>query len=79
MDPTEYERMYQAEQVHWWYLGMQAITRAMLDRYMQNGDMQILDAGCGTGGAMAACLPRYGQVTGCEDRKSTRLNSSHRL
>lgn len=58
--------MYQAEQVHWWYLGMQAITRAMLDRYMQNGDMQILDAGCGTGGAMAACLPRYGQVTGCD-------------
>ena len=45
MDPTEYKRMYQAEQVHWWYLGMQAITRAMLDRYMQNGDMQILDAG----------------------------------
>ena len=66
MDPVEYERMYQVEQSHWWYLGMQTITRAMLDRYVNGSDAQILDAGCGTGAAMSACLPRYGQVTGCD-------------
>ncbi len=48
MDPVEYERMYQVEQSHWWYLGMQTITRAMLDRYVNGSDAQILDAGCGT-------------------------------
>jgi len=67
MDPAEYERMFQVEDVHWWYQGMQEITRAMLDRYIPDGNSQnILDAGCGTGAAMSTYLKKYGVVTGID-------------
>ncbi len=32
MNLEEYEVMYKAESRHWWYGGMTAITRALLDR-----------------------------------------------
>jgi SAM-dependent methyltransferase len=65
MEPDEYKRMYQAENSHWWYLGMETITRAILNRFIapwQN--LKILDAGCGTGAAMSTYLAEYGKVTG---------------
>jgi SAM-dependent methyltransferase len=52
MNPEEYERMYRAEQGHWWYVGMRAICFAMLDASLEKGapdGLLILDAGCGTG------------------------------
>jgi SAM-dependent methyltransferase len=68
MEPVEYERMYHAETRHWWYLGMAAITRAILNRYVSPipSALKILDAGCGTGAAMSAFLFDYGIVTGCD-------------
>jgi SAM-dependent methyltransferase len=63
---SEYDLMYQIEEHLWWYRGMQAITRAILDRhYPSPGGLRILDAGCGTGGALSY-LSRYGQVTGVD-------------
>jgi SAM-dependent methyltransferase len=84
MEPIEYERMYQAENHHWWYLGMEAITRAVLDHYLYPvANRKILDAGCGTGAAMSTYLADYGNVTGfdlsslalrsCQSRKLTLL------
>ncbi|MCS7282463.1 MAG: class I SAM-dependent methyltransferase [Anaerolineae bacterium] len=65
MKPEEYALMYQVEDHHWWYQGMARITRAVLNRWYQPGaSLRILDAGCGTGGAMAAFLRDYGEVTG---------------
>jgi SAM-dependent methyltransferase len=65
MEPIEYERMYHAEDQHWWYLGMATITRAILSRYLPlSANMEILDAGCGTGAAMSTYLANYGNVTG---------------
>jgi len=65
MEPNEYERMYQVETRHWWYLGMQAITRALLNEHLSpNPGQRILDAGCGTGAAMSTFLAEYGSVTG---------------
>lgn len=65
MNAEEYEVMYRAEERHWWYAGMHQITRAVLNRwYAPGGSLRILDAGCGTGGAMTAYLADYGQVTG---------------
>lgn len=65
MDPEEYGRMFRIEQIHWWYLGMAKITRAILDKWFATGvDKQILDAGCGTGSAMASYLSEYGKVIG---------------
>lgn len=65
MEEIEYPRMFESEDDHWWYLGMQAITRVVLDRRIPGEPgQQILDAGCGTGGAMANYLGDYGTVTG---------------
>jgi SAM-dependent methyltransferase len=64
MEPGEYEAMYRAEDSMWWYQGMQAITRAVLERtYRRACGLRILDAGCGTGAVMTY-LADYGQVSG---------------
>ncbi len=67
MDPREYELIYQVEDRHWWYRGMESITRAMLARwYGASSQLSILDAGCGTGKAMSTFLADYGCVTGID-------------
>ncbi len=65
MDANEYRLMYQAEQSHWWYLGMADIMRAMICKKVKPSKLlKILDAGCGTGGSMKSVLPEFGVVTG---------------
>lgn len=67
MDPQEYKLMFQVEQTHWWYLGMEKITRIILNKWIDPGlNLRILDAGCGTGAGMSACLEDYGKVTGID-------------
>ena len=64
MNLEEYEVMYEAENSHWWYGGMTAITRAVLDRAVgRGGHLRVLDAGCGTGAVMGY-LSNYGSVVG---------------
>jgi SAM-dependent methyltransferase len=47
---VEYERMYRAEENHWWYAGMRAISFAILGNALpRQARPLILDAGCGTG------------------------------
>jgi SAM-dependent methyltransferase len=66
MDPKEYDIMYRAEQSHWWYRGMAAITRRVLEMFYAPGSgLDILDAGCGTGGGLLF-LSQYGSVTGLD-------------
>jgi SAM-dependent methyltransferase len=66
MEPSEYKTMYQVEDKHWRYVGMQRITTRLIDRfYPQRRDLQILDAGCGTGAAMRYLAP-FGHVAGCD-------------
>jgi len=66
MEPREYEIMYRAEQCHWWYQGMAAITRNILDVFYAPGSgLAILDAGCGTGAGLLF-LSQYGSVTGLD-------------
>jgi SAM-dependent methyltransferase len=84
LDPLEYETMFHAEGSHWWYRGMEKITRSLIERRVQpGGRLRILDAGCGTGAAMTTYLTDYGDVTGvdlypqaldfCRQRNASRL------
>jgi SAM-dependent methyltransferase len=50
----EYARMYEAEERQWWYVGMRALSMAVLVRHWPpdsaaGGRPRLLDAGCGTG------------------------------
>lgn len=66
MEPSEYRAIHAVEERHWWYIGMRAITEGLVETlYPGRNDLRILDAGCGTGGAMAY-LSRFGAVTGCD-------------
>jgi SAM-dependent methyltransferase len=84
MDSQEYSLMFQVEQTHWWYLGMEKITRAILTKWVGSAsNLSTLDAGCGTGAGMSTYLADYGNVTGidisplalgfCQTRNLTRL------
>ena len=79
----EYGVMYRVEDTHWWYRGMETITRRVIERhYACGGTLRILDAGSGTGAAMGY-LADYGTVFGidyaseairyCQLRKRDRL------
>ncbi len=57
---------YEGDGFHWWYQGMARITTSLLEAtYGERSDLDILDAGCGTGGA-AAYLRRFGRYTGID-------------
>lgn len=63
MEQGEYRRLYELEDELWWFLGMKAISTALLDRFVgSRDDLAVLDVGCGTGGMLSA-LARYGSVT----------------
>lgn len=58
-----YRRIFDAEQQHWWYRGMREITRALLGSRLGRGG-RVLDAGCGTGGALRWLLDEGGLESG---------------
>lgn len=66
MEPSEYQMMYEVEDRHWWYVGMQRLTTQLLHQvYGDQSALNILDAGCGTGAA-ARHLSSFGTVTGLD-------------
>lgn len=76
MRADEYAAMYAVEDDHWWYTGMRRVADALLGGCVNGGAsaapnaigrgrLDVLDAGCGTGGN-SAHLRRYGRVTGID-------------
>ena len=53
-----YDRIYDAEERHWWYVGMRNLTAAVLGERLTRPGTRILDAGCGTGGFLRWVLDR---------------------
>ena len=53
MNKEQYALMYRIEDTHWWYAGMRGITDALMRKYRPDNQWgSVLDAGCGTGGAL---------------------------
>ena len=60
MEKHEYKTMFSVEDNHWWYAGLRNLVLSFIDKLTHGKDNQkILDAGCGTGGMLAACKGRY--------------------
>lgn len=61
MKAEDYTDLYELEERLWWFVGMRAITEALLDPFFRGKVFErILDSGCGTGG-MLSWLARYNE------------------
>lgn len=61
-----YKEIAESQDKLWWYLGMSAINRSLLDTHLvKKRKLKILDAGCGPG-AMLPTLSTYGDVIGVD-------------
>ncbi len=66
MERPEYERMFQVEDSHWWFVGRRQLALTLLDGWVKFKQRpRILDIGCGTGGNLAY-LSRWGQGVGID-------------
>jgi SAM-dependent methyltransferase len=75
VEREEYRRLYELEEELWWFRGMAAISRVLLERFCAESSpspdeiptqTRVLDAGCGTGG-MLGWLGSVGTVMGLDD------------
>jgi SAM-dependent methyltransferase len=85
----EYEKMYNLENSHWWFVGKRRIAQNLIEEFVPlNQKETILDVGCGTGAAMCF-LDHYGRVYGidisetalcfCQERALTGLSRASAL
>ena len=59
MKAEDYSDLFELEENLWWFVGMRAITAAVLNPFCREKTLaRILDSGCGTGG-MLSWLARY--------------------
>ncbi len=68
MNLIEYSRMYEAEDRHWWYVGLHQLILGTVQRESQRlgRPLKIFDAGCGTG-RLCQLLAAHGHsVSGCD-------------
>ena len=66
MNLEEYGRMHALEETQWWYVGMRAITAAVVAPVLGTDHAgRILDAGCGTGNNLRH-LTSWGQPIGVD-------------
>jgi ubiquinone/menaquinone biosynthesis C-methylase UbiE len=49
MHAQDFELLYQLEESYWWFVAMRQITDVVLSRHLEQPNLRILDAGCGTG------------------------------
>jgi SAM-dependent methyltransferase len=59
MEPVEYRHMAALEDSMWWYGGLHARLKFLLEKFLPDSTEKILDAGCGTGGFLRRIVPRW--------------------
>ena len=66
MREDEYQRVFETEASHWWYVGGRELLEHDLMSFAPNrASNQLLDAGCGTGGNLTS-LARLGTTVGID-------------
>jgi ubiquinone/menaquinone biosynthesis C-methylase UbiE len=65
MRTREYYELYQLEDTYWWFVGRRLLVRQLMNRYVNDPQASVLDAGCGTGGTMKR-LAGAGEIYGCD-------------
>ena len=66
MQIEQYQRFYELEDKHWWFVGMRDIFyRSISGIYREDANLKILDVGCGTG-IIIKDLERFGKVVGID-------------
>lgn len=66
MEVAEYQNIADHEEGHFYYVAVHELILHFIEEYGNlSGHLEILDAGCGTGG-LAKKLERYGSVTGVD-------------
>ena len=65
MTEEEIHKIAAIEQRHWWYRGTRDICFSLLQPFIPDNSLRILDVGCGTGGNLLA-LAHYGQTRGID-------------
>jgi ubiquinone/menaquinone biosynthesis C-methylase UbiE len=62
----EYEKMYNLEDSHWWFVGKRRIAKNLIEEFVPlDHEEAVLDVGCGTGATMCF-LDHYGRVYGID-------------
>lgn len=63
---SHYRDVWVNQGKHWWYLGMNAINKSLLDAFLpKDKKLKILDAGCGPGASLLL-LQKYGDALGVD-------------
>ena len=67
MEKKEYEKLYGLENSYWWFKARRRLVERTVKSYSEHidGDIKILDVGCGTGGVLSM-LSRYGNSFGVD-------------
>lgn len=64
MKKNAYAEMYNVESRHWWYVGLHDLILHLAETQYSGLPLEVLDAGCGTGGLLSALTRRGHHATG---------------
>lgn len=65
MEPEEYEKMYELEGTHWWFVSKRRLVDSFLKNVQIPKNSYILDIGCGTGANLKS-FSKYGKSFGID-------------
>ena len=50
MNSDEYKKIYELEDLYWWFIGRRKLVKWLLQEHTPNGkESRLFDLGCGTG------------------------------